>query len=371
MGKKDEMQTRTYPENVECVPLGCSHNRLKYCIKGLFSNHNNFPIINKNIKRLLLNAYIYGRNNEIYRKIKKHIISKNINLRDCVVYSYWLTLGISAIKLKKHIQKKCDYVPFAISRCHRYDLYSDVNKYNYQPLQKETIGLLDCVCSCSDSGTNYLKQLYPDQSKKIITSKLGTKFHELRLHKKESDKKYLVTCSGLRPVKRLDLFAEGFVLASKQNEDIHWVCMGDGEEKNKNIDVINQNSLCDRVTFMGDLSNDDVYKYYEGTDVFCFVNTSSSEGIPVSIMEAISYGIPVIATDVGGSGEIVNSSNGILLSKDCTKEDVSKAILKLCNLNEEDYHRLRLNSRSKWEKEYNADDNYEKWVSILLNKTFE
>ena len=59
MGKKDEMQTRTYPENVECVPLGCSHNRLKYCIKGLFSNHNNFPSINKNIKRLLVNAYIY------------------------------------------------------------------------------------------------------------------------------------------------------------------------------------------------------------------------------------------------------------------------------------------------------------------------
>lgn len=40
---------------------------------------------------------------------------------------------------------------------------------------------------------------------------------------------------------------------------------------------------------------------------------SDSEGIPVSIMEAMSFGIPVIARNVGGMSEIVNEENGLLL----------------------------------------------------------
>ena len=41
-----------------------------------------------------------------------------------------------------------------------------------------------------------------------------------------------------------------------------------------------------------------------------FLTVSANEGIPVSIMEAQSFGIPVIATDVGGISEIVNNVNG-------------------------------------------------------------
>lgn len=366
MGRPNEAQTRTYPENVKCVPLSCGHNRLKYCFKGLFSVHKDFSIRNRNIIKFLMNSYIFGRNNEIFHKIRKHILKENINLENCVVYSYWLTLGISAFKLKQHINNNLGYSPFTVSRCHRYDLYSYVNKYNYQPLQKEVIELLDCVCSCSESGNEYLKKMYPNQAKKIITSKLGTRFHTINTLQNDNKQKVFVSCSGLRPVKRLDLFADGFALAASQDKSIHWTCIGGGEEKDKIAYIINQNSMNDRVSFLGDLSNDDVYKYYEGTNVFCFVNTSLSEGIPVSIMEAISFGIPVIATDVGGTSEIVNSSNGILLSKDCTKEDVCAAILKLCGLNDDDYYKLRLNSRNKWEREYNANLNYNKWVNTLL-----
>ncbi|MFR4320263.1 MAG: glycosyltransferase [Blautia massiliensis (ex Durand et al. 2017)] len=45
------------------------------------------------------------------------------------------------------------------------------------------------------------------------------------------------------------------------------------------------------------------------------MNVSSSEGIPVSIMEATSFGIPGIATDAGGTKEIIrDKENGVLLS---------------------------------------------------------
>lgn len=58
-----------------------------------------------------------------------------------------------------------------------------------------------------------------------------------------------------------------------------------------------------------------------------FVNVSPSEGLPLSIMEACGCGIPVIATDVGGTHEIVSDGvNGFLLPSDCGPEDVAAAI---------------------------------------------
>ena len=57
-----------------------------------------------------------------------------------------------------------------------------------------------------------------------------------------------------------------------------------------------------------------------------FINVSSTEGIPVSIMEAMSFGIPVIATAVGGTPEIVNNENGYLLSKDPSAKELAEVI---------------------------------------------
>ena len=55
------------------------------------------------------------------------------------------------------------------------------------------------------------------------------------------------------------------------------------------------------VKIMGRMKNKDIYSLYEKEKPDLFINLSSSEGIPVSIMEAMSFGIPVISTDVGGT----------------------------------------------------------------------
>jgi len=46
------------------------------------------------------------------------------------------------------------------------------------------------------------------------------------------------------------------------------------------------------------------------------MNLSETEGIPVSIMEAQSAGVPILATNLGGTSEIVNNENGFLVEKD-------------------------------------------------------
>ena len=67
---------------------------------------------------------------------------------------------------------------------------------------------------------------------------------------------------------------------------------------------------------MGHYPNEELLRYYGSNHVDLFINTSSTEGVPVSIMEAQSFGIPVIATDTGGVKEVVTEGTGSLLPVD-------------------------------------------------------
>lgn len=88
-----------------------------------------------------------------------------------------------------------------------------------------------------------------------------------------------------------------------------------------------------------------------------FLNVSSSEGVPVSIMEAISFNIPVVATNVGGTSEIVTDETGILLSSDPTAEEILNALYSIESIN--------VQPREFWKQKYNADTNYKEFVKVL------
>ena len=105
---------------------------------------------------------------------------------------------------------------------------------------------------------------------------------------------------------------------------------------------------------------------YKENSYHIFVNVSESEGIPVSIMEASSFGIPVIATNVGGVGEIVeNGYNGLLLNKDFLNRDLSVCLKSIACMVDNDYQTLRKHAREMWEERYNSSVNYSKFVRIL------
>ena len=106
----------------------------------------------------------------------------------------------------------------------------------------------------------------------------------------------------------------------------------------------------------------DVFEYYRQHSIDVFINTSASEGTPVTIMEAISCGIPVIATAVGGSAEIVSEQNGHLLIPDPTPEQIAEALLFIWDQPSD----KRTGSLQIWEQYYDAKRNYDDFVKRLL-----
>ena len=202
----------------------------------------------------------------------------------------------------------------------------------------------------------------------IKTAYLGTVGPEKRPPvQKDASVFRIVTCSYLVEVKRIDRLIDALaVLDKKCDRKIVWDCIGDGElferlEK-KAGNIIN----CIEVNFRGEMTNAEVLNYYLTHYIDVFVNTSESEGLPVSIMEAMSYWIPVIAPNVGGIQEIIdNGINGILLSRKCTTPELARAISFMMNMEAEKMEYYKINARLKWEKMFDAVKNFN-WLADEL-----
>jgi glycosyltransferase involved in cell wall biosynthesis len=102
-------------------------------------------------------------------------------------------------------------------------------------------------------------------------------------------------------------------------------------------------------------------RYYRNTPIDLFMLTSRSEGVPVSIMEALSFGIPVFATAVGGVPEMVSDEVGCLLPMNPTVEEIAQKLLDFIALSPSERTVKRTAARSAWETNWDADVNYRKF----------
>lgn len=176
----------------------------------------------------------------------------------------------------------------------------------------------------------------------------------------------LVSCSYVHPVKRIDLIMD--TLKELKIHPIEWVHMGNGilldEMRQIASKVMEENSNI-TIDFKGYVSNEDVQKYYTEEKVDIFINLSSSEGVPVAIMEAIAYGIPVIATDVGGVSEIIDENHGLLIAANAKAEDIKKELEKFIDIYTRNAENMRISAHKFWKLRFDANKNYNSFFNSL------
>lgn len=273
-------------------------------------------------------------------------------------YSWWITtmtIGFTMLKNEFKKIKTC-------SRARAIDIYFEQNKNCYLPLRYYIYNNLDSVFFISNQGKNYtlykLKGLLNDSRFKI--HRMGT-LQNSKVEIKLSENSYLriVSCSDIIPLKRINLIID--TLQKLNHYNIEWIHFGTGY-LGKEIKYYAKLKLFDmkniKYEFKGYLINAELLKYYATNFVDLFVNLSTTEGIPVSIMEAYSFGIPSIATDVGGVSEIVNEYNGVLIPKNCSAELISQKIRDFIILPNDKKIELRRNAFETWRKEYNLQENF-------------
>jgi glycosyltransferase involved in cell wall biosynthesis len=315
----------------------------------------------KKIRKLVANAtfsYI------IYRYIKwkyKNYLNPNTSL-----YTYWYyyaTYGCTLIKNKYQVN--------LITRAHGYDIYQHKKRpNNYLPFRNFNIEEnINTIHPISKNGANYLIKNQNIPKEKIIINYLGIQKHNyVADFSKENNTLKIVTCSSLSSVKRVDLMINNITKFCIKNPSqlIKWTHFGGGDLEDQLIKLTNKkfpplkNMKFD---YKGHVDNNKIHSFYRDHESDVFINTSSSEGIPVSIMEALSYGIPIIATNVGGTKEAVDKNNGLLLDVNFKYIDFENALIKIKRF--KDRNRKYLIKNKCYEKFY-AEKNYKEFYNNII-----
>ena len=169
-------------------------------------------------------------------------------------------------------------------------------------------------------------------------------------------------------MKRVDLLARGLSLMASTSPDIefHWTHIGVGPLAGELKSLVNNlPGIVGRCTITGYLTEPEWRQQFTGRPVDLFVNVSSSEGLPVSLMEAASFGIPMMATCVGGIPEIVNDANGVLLEASPSPESIAAALKAFARLTAEERGAKRVASRATFECNFDAEVNYSRFFALL------
>jgi glycosyltransferase involved in cell wall biosynthesis len=142
----------------------------------------------------------------------------------------------------------------------------------------------------------------------VDTDKMKNSNASNQLKQKYKNKFIFLTVGRLVPVKNIKLQIKA--LAKINNKNVQLLIAGEGPEKNTLQNLVKEYNLQDQVDFIG--WQNDLGSVYKTAD--CFLLTSDSEGYGMVIAEAILAELPVIMTDVGVAGELVEDNiNGFII----------------------------------------------------------
>ncbi len=343
----------------EAINIAINAGKSKYLYSEIFRR----PTILQDITSVKKTVCYLYEALRVRNWILRYIEQNNVDLTKTIFYTYWMDSATTGIGMVKHEYNELKLV----SRSHGRDLYEERHLPPYIPFRVTTLQQLDHVYLISEHGKTYSSERYPYFKSKFIASHLGVRATGFKSEASLDGVLRVVSCSYTTTVKRIHLIIFGLkeLGLSRPELEIEWVHIGHGplQEKIKNCAA---SQLPKNVVskFLGFMPNSEVLLYYKHNPVDVFINTSASEGIPVSIMEAQSCGIPVIATAVGGNPEIVLKDVGILISENPSPKEIADA-LKFFVDHPDDARQLRLNSLINWDNHYNASKNFTNFVNTL------
>lgn len=143
-----------------------------------------------------------------------------------------------------------------------------------------------------------------EQQTKVSTDRIFDKYGI-------QDKKYILFVGTIQPRKNLTALIEAFSIFAKQNPDYRLVIVGGiGWQANSIFAAVQRYDVADKVVFAGRVSDQDLVWFYQSSALY--VQPSITEGFGLPVLEAMSYGVPVITSDGGALSEVVGDAGVVV-----------------------------------------------------------
>lgn len=300
-------------------------------------------------------------NKKIFRILKEGVIACNI------------LINKKALMMDSILQTNSKYVVSTrlefseiLSECGRNDIIKIAQEHHHHNNDKKYINRLkknykniDYLCALTICLKNdYEKIFINNKNTKVIL--LPNMLENIPNCQSNLSNKNIITISRLDIGKRNNEIID--ILKHLNDKDVKLTIIGDGQEYNNLKEQIKKLNLEKQVTLTGYLSKEEIEKYLLDSSVFLMA--SISEGLPMVLLEAMSYGVPCIAyeTDSGVNDIIDNNVNGYIIKNRDAKEYEKKLKILLSNKNK----RKKMGDSAK-EKSYkfSSEEIFKIWKNIL------
>lgn len=209
------------------------------------------------------------------------------------------------------------YYPIEEILAHRTDLLITMNQEDYRCAKKfkaKKVALINGVGLDLDK---FVKST-PEEKEKV-REQLGLK------------KTDIFAISVAQLIKRKNHMVLIHAVAKLQNPHFHLFICGDGAQEEELKAEVERLGMQAQIHFMG--FRKDVYKLCSAADLFLFA--SLQEGLPVAIMEAMACGLPIIASNIRGNTDLIDSGKGGYLVEPTDVDGFAKAIKKAVDISTE------------------------------------
>ncbi len=189
----------------------------------------------------------------------------------------------------------------------------EVTKYFYLILEKFASKILDKIIFVSNSEYLHYKDIIKTKNKEntiIINNFVEDNKNKITIYKKRNEFKFIAV-GRFSKQKGFDILIEAFGLLEKHypNKFQYKVfIVGEGKEKEYLADLIRKNNISDKIFIRNSISN--VKKIFYLYDAL--IIPSRFEGMPLTLLEAINIGIPVIATPARGIIDVIDDNNSFI-----------------------------------------------------------
>jgi len=198
---------------------------------------------------------------------------------------------------------------------------------------------------------NSLVKKYAFRENRVNSIHNGIEIPDVTLSRQKTGTFVIGSSGRLSPVKDYPFMVEiARAMASTNGKDVYFELAGEGSERPVLESMVQHYGLQERFILKG--HQDDMDTFYRGIDLY--LNTSVHEGIPMTILEALARGIPVVAPAVGGISEIItNGVEGFLVDSRNPDAFAEKCLLLMDNM--ELRERMSKAARCRAESAFSAE----------------
>lgn len=235
----------------------------------------------------------------------KFLMNNKAKDKEIIFYSFWSNFTLITFSMLKD--------EFSNSKFIARSLGSDLNGYiendYYVPYKKIKFSKLDKIILLGEYQKKLLNDLKLDLQK-ISICPLGVNKQKKSNNPLFNEKIIFLSCGSLIKIKNIDLMINFLKKFSKKtSKKIEFILIGSGKLENSLLNILKNNT---HFSYRYIRFVDDLIEFTKKNNIHFFLNLSSQEGMPFTVMEIMSYGIPTIASNIDANKYLVKNNGYIL-----------------------------------------------------------